>query len=244
MKAHETKKTWSVIVPCFNEEGNIKKTVQNIITVLEQIAHQYELIPIDDGSRDNSPDVLRNLSATNSFINPIYHSENKGLGCVLRTGYFKAQYENVISIAGDGQFDPNELIPVSPVPEDTIIAFYREENLTYDAFRNSLSFLHKLLNKYLIGLDFKDINWAIVLKRSEFDNLNLRLKSSLIKSEICAKMTYLGYRVKEVPSVYHTREFGESKGSSGKMVFQAARDVLKLTFSVFIFRLTHKRKYS
>ncbi len=238
------KQTWSIIIPCYNEEGNIQKTVSNTVEVLEEIANDYELLLFNDGSTDKTLSILYKIAEENPKARIFNHEKNEGLGQVLTTGYFEARMENMISIPGDGQFDPRELQEVNPVPPRTIISFYRKENLTYNFFRNQLSFVHKKLNEYLVGLNLKDVNWTIILKRNELDNLNLRLKSTLIKSEICAKMVYLGYQVKEIPSIYHIREYGESKGSSRKMILQAASDVLKLTFSVWLFKLTHKRKYS
>ncbi len=240
----EVKQTWSIIIPCYNEEGNIRKTVNNSVQVLEEIASDYEILLFNDGSTDQTLSILNEIAGKIPKVRVFNHETNKGLGTVLRNGYFEARMENVISIPGDGQFDPEELKKVVPIPQGTIVAFYRKENLTYSFFRNKLSFVHKKLNELLIGLDLKDVNWTIVFKRNAFEALNLRLKSTLIKSEICAKMIYLGYEVREYPSVYHSREHGESKGSSRKIIFQAARDVFKLAYTVLLFKLTNKRKYS
>jgi len=195
----------------------------------------------NDGSTDDTLTILHSIKKENPKARIFNHEQNKGLGQVLTTGYFTATMENVISIPGDGQFDPKELIPVAPVPPRTIVAFYRQENLTYSFFRNKLSYVHKMLNKYLVRLDLKAVNWTIIFKREALDSLDLRLTSTLIKSEICAKMIDSGFQVQEVPSVYHTREHGVSKGCSGKMVFLAAKDVLKLMEVVWLFKLSRRR---
>src|SRR6185295_17695768 len=140
--------------------------------------------------------------------------------------------------------DVKEIIPFACVTEKTFISFYRKENLTYSFFRNKLSYFNKILNKKLIGLDLKDINWALIIKRGGLENLDLEMKSTLIKSEICAKMQLLGYRPIEVESRYLPRIYGVSKGSSTKMISQALTDVWALHQSVRRFKRKLKRSNS
>ena len=121
------KQSWSVIVPCYNEKGTITNVIKKIQHVLDQIASEYEVIPIDDGSVDGSVSLIQKLAAEDSRVVPFYHERNKGIGIVLRTGYLRARYENVVAIGGDDQFDPTELIAISPIPPKTFVAFYRNE---------------------------------------------------------------------------------------------------------------------
>ena len=210
--------------------------MQKIQHVLDQIASDYEVISIDDGSSDGSVSLIQELAEKDNRIVPIYHKKNKGLGRVLRTGYLRARYENVISIPGDDQFDPAELIPISSIPPKTFIAFYRKEKTSYNHFRNAVSQSHKRINKFFIGLELKDVNWAIAFKTTDFDRLNLELHSTLIKSEICAKLLCIGYSVNEVESVCHPRSYGEAKGSSLKILVQAFGELLRLSRAIRKFK--------
>ncbi|MDZ4845911.1 MAG: glycosyltransferase family 2 protein [Chitinophagales bacterium] len=230
------KQSWSVVIPCYNEKGTLEEVVQRVKTVLQQIASEFEIIVINDGSNDGSKELIDTLVKGDAHLRCIHHRENQGLGTVLRKGYFTARFENLISVPGDGQFDVQEIIPYAIVPQKTFISFYRQENLTYSFFRNKLSYFNKFLNKKLIGLDLKDVNWALIIKRNELENLNLEMKSTLIKSEICAKMQLLGYKPIEVQSYYHPRTYGVSKGSSLKMIAQAIADLWQLSGSVRRFR--------
>jgi len=205
-------------------------------TVLEQIAGEFEIILINDGSNDGSKELIDVLVKQDARLCSIHHPINQGLGTVLREGYFTARFENVISVPGDGQFDVLEIIPHAIVPEKAFISFYRQENLSYSFFRNKLSYFNKFLNRKLIGLDLKDVNWALIIKRKELDNLHLEMKSTLIKSEICAKMQMIGYGAMEVQSYYHPRTYGVSKGSSLKMIRQAISDLWHLSGSIRRFK--------
>lgn len=230
------KQSWSVIIPCYNEKGTLETVVQRVKDVLQQIASEFEIIVINDGSNDGSKELIDALIKTDSRFHCIHHPVNQGLGTVLREGYFRARFENIISVPGDGQFDVQEIIPYAIVLPKTFISFYRKENLTYSFFRNKLSYFNKFLNKKLIGLELKDVNWALIIKRKELDNLDLEMKSTLIKSEICAKMQLLGYKPIQVQSYYHPRTYGVSKGSSLKMIAQAIADLWMLSGSVRRFR--------
>lgn len=230
------KQSWSVIIPCYNEKGALEAVVQRVKAVLQQIASEFEIIIINDGSTDGSKELMDALVKSDAHLRCIHHPVNKGLGAVLREGYFASRFENVISVPGDGQFDVQEIIPYAVVPEKTFISFFRKENLTYSFFRNKLSWFNKFLNKQLIGLELKDVNWALIIKRKELDHLSLEMQSTLIKSEICAKLQLLGYKPVEVQSHYHPRTYGVSKGSSLKMITQAVTDLLQLSSSVRRFR--------
>lgn len=230
------KQSWSVIIPCFNERGTLEEVVERVKSVLQRIAPEFEIIIINDGSTDGSKELIDALVKNDAQLRSIHHPVNTGLGTVLREGYFAARCENVISVPGDGQFDVQEIIPYAIVPRKTFISFYRKENRAYSFFRNMLSRVHRFLNKQLIGLELKDVNWALIIKRKELESLSLEMKSTLIKSEICAKMQVLGYKAIEVQSCYHPRAYGVSKGSSLKMITQAAVELWRLSGSVRRFK--------
>ena len=155
-----------------------------------------------------------------------------GIGAALRNGYERATMENVCAIPGDMQFDVKELLPFSQVKEKQIISFYRKENLQYSVFRNYLSLANKKLNAWLIGLKMRDVNWVKIYKLADLRKIDLRIKSSLVESEICAKMFHNGVTLKEVISKYNQRNYGKSKGASWKIAWQAIFDLWALVREV------------
>ena len=88
-----------------------------------------------------------------------------------------------------------------------------------------------------MGIDLRDVNWVKIYKREAILNLDLKLKSSLIESEICSKLLIKKNKAIETISVYHQRKFGVSKGASTKVVVQALKETAKLIFVIFLFRL-------
>jgi hypothetical protein len=85
-----------------------------------------------------------------------------------------------------------------------------------------------MLNKYVNSFDLKDVNWVKIYKTKELKTLNLELESSLVESEICAKLILSKHHVNEVASKYLPREAGVSKGASGKIIRQAMNDTISL----------------
>src|ERR1051325_5371442 len=156
--------SWSVFVPCFDEGNNLSAVIDMIISVMECIAADYEIMIVDDGSKDNSVSIIKDIEKTRNNIHYIIHGENKGIGAVQRKAYTSARFENVIVIGGDGQFDPGELLEHCTLEVGTWLAFYRPRRDEYNTFRKILSVTHRLINKYVFGLELKDVNWAMAFK--------------------------------------------------------------------------------
>ncbi len=237
-----TQQSWTIGILCYNEAGTIRQEVEKTLGVLHSMASHYEVIVVDDGSKDGSTSIVQQLSEEYPEVKAVIFETNKGIGAGLNTIYATAQYENVLATAGDGQFDVNELLPFASFPANGFVSFYRMENTIYNGYRNVLSFVNKKLNQQLLGITVKDVNWAQVYKTAHLRQIDISLKSSLVGSEICAKLIYLGVQAIHQQSRYLPRTYGESKGSNFKTVIKAFKDILILLAIMRRFRKTHKAK--
>lgn len=231
--------SWSIIIFCFNEKGNVANVIRDSVLILKTLTNlERELIIVDDGSTDGSLTEINNelLKYREENIKLIQHGTNLGIGMALKTGYANANYENVCAVPADGQFDVKELIPFSVLKQDSFISFYRKENQSYSLLRNMLSLFNKLFNKYLLGISFKDINWVKIYKSNNLKQLDLQVKSSLIETEICAKLVAKKNTFIEVESKYLTREHGVSKGASWKIVKKVLMELFKVYLAVSAFK--------
>jgi dolichol-phosphate mannosyltransferase len=230
--------SWSVIIFCYNEEGTLCSVIDAVESFFEAGRISVgEIVIVDDGSTDNCPEIARNAAAAHSNIKLIFHDRNLGIGRALRSGYAAVQYENVSAVPADGQFNVTELLPYTNLPEKTFVSFYRKENTIYSVSRNILSYFNRRLNAVCIGLRQRDVNWVKIYKRSELDKLDLRTTSSLVESEICAKLTLRHNTMIEAESVYLPRRAGQSRGASLPIVMRAALETLRLVYVISAYRI-------
>lgn len=233
--------SWAIIIFCYNEAGNIASVIEKSLKVLEFLSPgENELIIVDDGSADDTLAVVKSFEDKHKNIKVVAHEVNLGIGEALRSGYHAVRYENVCAIPGDGQFDAEELMAYGKVPDKTIIAFYRKENLQYSIWRDTLSYVNRKLNQVLFGIKIRDVNWIKIYKLSELRKIELNITSSLVESEICAKLLINGNKLMEVPSKYLERNYGVDKGASAKIVGQALKDTAQLAREIFRFRRSVK----
>lgn len=234
--------SWSIIILCYNEVGNIATVLHTVSQLLPQLSTSAgELIVVNDGSTDGSHEQIVQFMQAHPMVpvHYIHHPQNLGIGAALHQGYAQAQAENVVMIPGDGQFDVQELLPYKNLPPQTIVAFYRVENMTYTLTRNILSWFNSWLNRLFLGLTLKDVNWVKAYKTAAVQNLSLEVKSSLVESEICSKLLYLKHKAIEVESKYWPRQTGSSKGASWAIVRQALWDIPIL---ILAFRRFQKKR--
>ena len=230
--------TWSIGVLCYNEAGSLAGVISQLLEVVRQLTHTFEIIIVDDCSTDGSREIALKLQQDNAAVRVILHNTNKGIGEVLRTIYSNAQYENIGIVPGDGQFDTHEFLLFKEIPANSFISYYRKENTSYSIFRSFLSLFNKQLNELFVGIKLKDVNWTKIYKSRDLDTLSLQLTSSLIESEICAKLLFIGRRVIEVESRYLPRVHGKSKGASLATIFRALDDTWTLVRLTREFRLS------
>lgn len=226
----------SVIIFCYNEAGNIGRVLELCARMIPEITSDFELIVVDDGSSDNTAEEVQALAHHIPNLILIRHEVNKGIGLALRSGYAAASKEYVCAIPGDNQFDLSLLKSVKPFDDTTFYSFYRINTGSYSAYRKLLTWANRLFNQHVIGIFLRDVNWVKVYRLSQLRNMRPKLTSSLVESEICAKLFRSGVRPIEMPTNYLRREFGTPKGGSWKTLRSAMRDMLKLVWEVRRFK--------
>ncbi|MFN8300340.1 MAG: glycosyltransferase family 2 protein [Chitinophagales bacterium] len=218
---------WSIIVFAYNEEGALAKTVNQAAEFLTKNAGDWEIILVDDGSTDKTPAIAGVLQQQISTLKVIRHQLNKGIGEALRSGYLTAQYDYVCAVPGDGQFDIWELEKVEPFAYTMFYSFYRPQP-DYNFYRTILHRSNRFFNRIFLGITLHDVNWIKVYRKEQLSFTGIELHSSLVESELAAKLLKAGAQVKQLPSVYMSRMAGTPKGGSLKTVLQAISETLNL----------------
>ncbi len=219
----------SIFLPCYNEQSNVTRTVEQAVGSLEKTGFDYELIIVDDGSSDATGSIADALAKRYSNVRVIHHPVNKGYGAALQSG-FKAAAKNLVFFTdGDGQFDINELPPLVPLMNDCdIVACYRL-NRQDPPIRKLNGWLWTKLVCVLFRMNVRDIDCAFKLYRREiFDNITMSSTGALINAEILARATKKGYRVTQVGVHHYPRTSGSATGANPRVILRAFKEVFEL----------------
>jgi dolichol-phosphate mannosyltransferase len=225
--------SWSIIVFGLNERETVTEVVERVQAVLQAIATaDSEVVIVDDGSTDGSREVHASLAKRYPNVKVICHPRNLGIGEALRSGYAAASGENCSAVPADGQFDCDELRPFARVEENSFVSFYRPRKADYPGLKKKLSNLNRFVNRKVLGVAVKDVNWVKIYKTKAIRSLQLEMHSALVESEICAKLLLLGHRLVEAESHAMPRRFGESKSYGLKTILDAALELTKLAVAI------------
>jgi glycosyltransferase involved in cell wall biosynthesis len=225
----------SIIIFFFNEAGTLKKVFDRVHGMLQnaKMFHSYEIILVNDGSVDGSQEIAREIAKEYSeTVVLLNHKKNKGIGEALKSGYKHATLEYICAIPADNQFNVEQLLNIHPFGNEEFISFYRVSNQVYSLYRNLLSKLNKWFNQMILGMNMKDVNWIKVYRKDQIDRINVELSTSIVESEICAKLHRLGCRPLEIPSTYENRVYGISTAGNLESLKRVISETLELYRSV------------
>jgi glycosyltransferase involved in cell wall biosynthesis len=217
----------TVFFPVYNEEKNIPLLIDSASKIIPQLAKNYELIIINDGSTDNSQQVAESLIKGKSAWRLVSHQKNLGYGEVLKTGIKEATQEWLFFTDGDLQFDLKELAQFLPYTNNfqAIIGYRRKraEGLS----RTINTRLFKLYIDLLFRLHVKDIDCAFkLIKTNLLKNLNLNSGSAFTSSEILYRLKKQKIKFKELPVSHYPRQFGQATGANIKVIAKACYEAL------------------
>ncbi len=214
----------SIIIPVYNEEKSIKNIIIELKKILSKNKLKYEIIVVDDGSTDNTPNIVKSLK-----VNLITHKKNKGVGAARKTGILNAKYENIVMIDGDSTY------PINAIPEllkqlktyDLVIGYRKKEAGTFKILRKPVKLLIKSLAEFITGEKIKDLNSGLrAFKKSDilkFFNILPNTHSWVSTQVICYLSNY--YTIKYIPIEYYKRK--------GKSTFHPIKDTYNYISLIF-----------
>jgi glycosyltransferase involved in cell wall biosynthesis len=206
----------SIIVPVYNEKHFIRRVLERI----ESVATDKEIIVVDDGSKDGTAEILRELETRGLIPSAryIFHSDNQGKGAALRTGISAAKGDIVLIQDADLEYDPSEYPKLlEPIEDGKADVVYGSRFLSGP--HRVLFFWHSVGNKLLTLLSnmFTNLNLTDmetgykVFKRDVFSKISIEENRFGFEPEITAKVAQLKCRIFEVPIAYYGRDYSEGK---------------------------------
>jgi len=219
----------SVFLPSHNEEGNIKRVVGAYLAELPRVTDDYEVIVVDDGSRDRTGAIADRMAAADSHVKVVHHPVNRGYGGAVISGIRAASKPYLLLCDGDGQFDPADLERMTPfVPEYDVVAGRRAHRAD-PLIRRINGMAWSELVRFLLGITISDIDCGFKLfKREQLEGMTLRAHGAMISTELMARLAGGGAKVKEVDVNHLPRLTGEQSGASLKVVMRAFKELITL----------------
>jgi glycosyltransferase involved in cell wall biosynthesis len=237
----------SAFFPCYNDGGSIGSLVLKAAEVLGRVTDDYQIIVVNDGSTDNSAEVLRDLEARVPSLTVVTHPSNRGYGGALRSGFEAATKEYVFYTDGDAQYDPAEvaLLWQRLGPDVDLVNGYKISR-SDPLHRIVIGRLYHHTVKLLFGLHVRDVDCDFrLMRRSVFDTVTLTKNSGVICLEMMKKITDANFRIAEVPVHHYHRAYGTSQFFNFPRIFRTGVDVLRLWYDLVVrkeHRLTWQAK--
>jgi len=207
----------SFLIPVYNEQENIKGVFRDLYEVLDQHPEwNWELIVVEDGSRDNTRQVLQELAKSYPRTQLILHEKNSGYNVSMRDAMATARGRYLMYIGADEEFDCSEvpsfvepLLAEGPGHADVVLGVRWQRN-AYKLHRFFISVIYIFLLNAMFRLRVNDYNWSQAWSRDLIQAMDLKSRSLFMLPEIIIKAHDLGYKVREVPSNHRGRKWGKS----------------------------------
>lgn len=222
----------SIFFPAYNEAGNIEEVVHQALHIAPVVAHKYEIVIINDGSKDATRSISKRLEAQYHPFVRLVSQTNRGYGGALKRGFRETKYEWIFFTDSDLQFDINELSKfVRNVHQNDLVIGYRRKRVE-GWKRDMLAKMLKLWNRFWLGFprEIRDIDCAFkLIHRNVFKSISpLYSDGAMISTEFLLKAYLAGFKFRQLGVHHYERRIGKPTGNNLKVIFKAVRDTFVL----------------
>jgi glycosyltransferase involved in cell wall biosynthesis len=217
----------SYFFPAHNEEANLEGLVAEALETLPSLAETFEIVIVDDGSKDATPAMADALAAAHPEVRAVHHPTNLGYGAALRTGFAAARFDHLAFTDGDRQFkvaDVGRLIErLQAGRADAVVGFRirRADPLVRTLYARA----YRLANRLFFGLKIRDVDCACKLfTRAALEGVSVESGGAFFSAELLIKLSARGRRVDEVGVPHYPRTAGSATGAKPQVVLRAVRD--------------------
>ena len=223
----------SYFFPARNEEANLEGLVEEALNVLPELAETFEIIAVNDGSRDRTAAIADDLTARHpGVVRAVHHPTNLGYGAALRSGFGAARYDLVAFTDGDRQFRVEDIgrltarLAQADAP-DAVVGFRIKR--ADPIIRTLYARAYRLANRIVFGLKVTDVDCACKLFRREvLDGLRVESGGAFFSAELLIKLRAAGASVVEVGVPHYPRTAGSPTGAKPQVILRAVRDFWRL----------------
>lgn len=224
----------SLFFPVYRDERTVERVATKARRVLDELAGEWEIIVVNDGSPDRAGEIAEELARSDPRVRVIHHGRNLGYGSALRTGLAAARFEWIAFTDGDDEYEVDDLRKLWRLRDryDLILTFRYAKR--YGSARIFISWVYNKLLRSVFRTRYRDISCGLRLVRREVaGELPLRSTSPFIGAEIAIKTMLKGFRVGEVGIQTFPREFGQGSSTSLPNILATLRDMRAVYREVF-----------
>ena len=222
----------SLIVPCYNEEGNVENFLRETRQALKGYTDSYELIFVNDGSKDSTPAKLRKIFNENKDVNikVINFSRNFGKEAAMYAGFIQSAGEYITIIDADLQQDPKYAVEMAEIldsnPDCDMVAAYQAQRKEGKALSKGKHLFYKTISK-MTGIDFiSDASDFRTMRKCVADTIVALPEYHRFSKGI---FSWVGYNTVSIPYEVRERESGETKWNLKKLVAYAVEGIMAYT---------------
>jgi glycosyltransferase involved in cell wall biosynthesis len=239
--------TLTYFFPAHNEEANLAGLVDEALATLPSLANTFEIVIVNDGSRDATGRIADELTAANpGVVRAVHHPTNLGYGAALRSGFRAAHHDHVAFTDGDRQFhvaDLGRLLERMAEPDhpDVVVGFRikRADPLVRTLYARA----YRLANRLFFGLRVRDVDCACKLfRRAALEEIGVASGGAFFSAELMIKLHAAGRSIAEVGVPHYPRTAGSATGAKPSVVFRAVRDFWELRLRMWVNRARALRR--
>jgi len=200
----------TISIIAYNEEATIAPLVQECSQLLHTLTADHEILVVDDGSVDRTPQILLSLKETATNLTVIEHSRNMGFGPTLRDAFHRPAKDLIFLLPGDGQIPPGEIERLLPFIENNDLVLGWRNQRQDSSLRHFLSWGYNAVISLLLGRRVHDVDSVVLVRRESFRRLTLNADSAFIHAEIFLRASSQHLHWVEVPIAHRSRQSGKS----------------------------------
>ncbi len=229
----------SYFFPAHNEEANLEGLVVEALATLPSFAERFEIVIVDDGSRDSTPQIADRLAAANpDVVRVVHHPTNYGYGAALRSGFRASRYALIAFTDGDRQFhvvDVGRLLErLAEADRPDVVVGYRIKRAD-PIVRTMYARAYRLAVRIFFGLPVRDIDCACkVFRRESLAGIHVESGGAFFSAELLIKLRAAGRRIVEVGVPHYPRTAGSQTGAKPRVVARAVADFWNLRLRMWV----------
>jgi glycosyltransferase involved in cell wall biosynthesis len=222
--------------PAYNDQHTIEGIVRTVAKEMRKVTDDFEVVVVDDGSKDQTSSILDRLAGELPFLRVIHHERNLGYGAALISGFRNAKKDLIFYTDGDGQYDVREIhsLLARLRPNIDLVNGYKVKR-SDPWYRIWIGTAYRLAMRSAFRLSIRDVDCDFRLfRRHVFETISLESRSGVICVEMAKKFERAGFGMVEVPVSHYPRVHGRSEFFRVRHLFFTLHGLLKIWWNLVV----------